>query len=697
MDLFSGLNPQQKLAVECVSGRVLVLAGAGSGKTRVLTLRMAYLIKHLNVSPRSILGLTFTNKAASEMNHRLAGLVDSASAKQVTLSTFHSFCMQVLRNEIERLGYTSQFTLYDEKDVQRLLNMIARDLLDREGELPSLAPTTETITYAKNRGLKAEEIEGTGSDWHDDFTRNLYKRLQDSMRAYNAVDFDSLLCLTVELFENHPDVLERYQERFRYIMIDEYQDTNPIQYRLAALLSAKYNNLCVVGDDDQSIYGWRGADIQNILDFQNAHVIKLEQNYRSTNTILKAANAVIANNHKRHGKALWSIKGEGNCIEVFHAPTETDEAQAIICRMDKLRQNQGLKWGDMAILYRSNALAQVLELELIKHSWKEGDHWVRGVPYQVFGGTEFYERREIKDLMAYLRVVVNPLDEEALLRIVNFPRRGIGEASLDVITAYNRSQQMPLWTVLQGINNGDSQYAALIEKISSKALTGIQAFLATLTTVKQKFHTGALNLEIAVQEDKLTGSNYSSKDCVNLSSSNAASSLNTALEWLISDIDYQKAICEEVKSTQMRDFKWQNVQEFVKTLADYEIKSQSPSLHDFVLSMPLSRGFENHAKSKDENLVTLMTFHSAKGLEFPACFLMGMEDHIIPHEKSLKQTGIEEERRLMYVAITRAMHHLTISMATKRKRMGVDAVSQPSRFLFEIPKEFLKMTHWHEF
>ncbi len=669
MDLFSGLNSPQRMAVEAIEGRVLVLAGAGSGKTRVLTLRMAHLIRNLCVSPHAILGLTFTNKAAAEMRHRLAGLVDAEAAKQVTLCTFHSFCMQVLRCEIHHLGYTPQFTLYDEKDVQRLLSAIARDLLDHEGPLPSLAPTTESISISRNKGLKAEEITATGSEWHDEFTRDLYRRLQDSMRAYNAVDFDSLLCLTVELFEKFPLVLEKYQERYRYMMIDEYQDTNPIQYRLAVLLTAKYNNLCVVGDDDQSIYGWRGADVQNILAFSQAKVVKLEQNYRSTNVILKAANAVIANNKTRHEKALWSDKGAGEAIEVFHAPTEMDEAEAVICRMDKMRERHGLRWKDMAILYRSNALSRNFEAALLKHAWNDGGTMIRGIPYHIHGGTEFYERKEVKDLMAYLRVIVNPLDQEALLRIINYPRRGIGDAALDLLTAHNRSMHIPLWEVLNGVEQALPAYTLLAQKINGKAIKGIQNFLDTITTAKARF---------------------------------ASPPLNQTMAWLIEKLDYRKAINEEVKSDQMRDFKWENVQEFVSAIAAYEglgdaDSGQESSLHDFVLSTPLDKGWEGRAgKGSEENRVTLMTFHSAKGLEFPACFLVGMEDHIIPHEKSIKQTGVEEERRLMYVAITRAMRFLTVSMAQKRKRMGVDAMSQPSRFLLEIPKEHLRIALWHK-
>lgn len=669
MELLAGLNPPQRRAVTTVDGRVLVLAGAGTGKTRVLTLRMAHLMKHHGCSPRAILGLTFTNKAAAEMRHRLGSLVEPKMARQVTLCTFHSFCMQVLREEIHHLGYTNAFTLYDEKDVHRLMATITRDLLEHEGELPSIAEATETISLAKNKGLKKEDIQGTGSEWHDEFTRTLYSRLHDSMRAYNAVDFDSLLSLTVELFERFPDVLETYQERYRYIMIDEYQDTNPIQYRLAALLAAKYHNLCVVGDDDQSIYGWRGADIQNILNFSQATVIKLEQNYRSTNVILKAANAVIGNNHKRHGKALWSDRGDGHPIEVFHAANEVEEAQAVAARMDKYREKHGLKWKDMAVLYRSNALSRSIEQALLKHSWKDGEMWVRGIPYQIHGGTEFYERREVKDLVAYLRVIVNPLDQEALLRIINYPRRGIGEGALDLLTACNRSREIPLWNVLQGVCQGSSEFTSLTGQIAPKALKGIQTFLDIMRTAKARF---------------------------------SSESMRDALLWLIESIHYKKAIAEEVKSAQMRDFKWENVQEFVSSLADYEIQphvdpQKKPSLQGYVLGLSLADGWaSNSSAQKHEDKVSLMTFHSAKGLEFPACFLIGMEDHIIPHEKSLRQTGVEEERRLMYVALTRAMKHLTLSMARNRKRMGVDAASAPSRFILEIPKEHLKMTHWHE-
>jgi len=364
--LIHALNQEQRKAVETTEGRVLILAGAGTGKTLVLTTRIAYLIGVKGVPPESVLGLTFTNKAAGEMRERLASLINPSLAKRVTLSTFHSFCMRLLRKEIHQLGYTSNFTLYQPSDVERLVKTIAHDIMGSCGELPSLSATITEINRAKNLGLTPDEL-GTGSGaWHDQFVQNVYRRLIESMRAHNAVDFDSLLTLTVDLLTQFPEVAERYQDRYRYILIDEYQDTNPIQYQLAAILSRQHSNLCVVGDDDQSIYGWRGADIRNILEFENATKIKLEQNYRSTPTILNAANAVIQHNETRHCKELWSSKEMGEAIRVFHAPTERLEAEAVVYRILKLKKSLNLFWNDFAILYRSNALSRQFEQVLLK-------------------------------------------------------------------------------------------------------------------------------------------------------------------------------------------------------------------------------------------------------------------------------------------------------------------------------------------
>lgn len=641
------LNPPQRKAVEATEGRVLVLAGAGSGKTKVLTVRIAYLISHKDVAPKHILGLTFTNKAAREMRERLAALVSSAQAKQVTLATFHSFCMQVLRNEAEHIGYQKNFTLYDEQDIQRLATSIAKDITGCERELPSITTILQDIARARCRHIQAEQLPDT--TWHENFTRQLYRRLIDALRTYNAMDFDSLLSLTVQLFENHPSILERYQDRYRYLMIDEYQDTNPVQYQLAKLLSSKFHNLCVVGDDDQAIYGWRGADVSNILDFQNATTIRLEQNYRSTNTILSAANAVIKNNSSRHEKTLWSAGGDGQPIDVFHAPTEQDEAKAVINRLLRLKDAHALQWKDCAVLYRSNALSRQIELALMKQHYYNGQHWVQGIPYQVHGGAAFYERREVRDVLAYLRCIVNPSDQEALLRIINLPRRGIGDTTLATLKTQNHC----LWSTLRTPPQG----------LPQKALTGIQDFVFTIEEATLKF---------------------------------ATESLAETLQWLLDRIDFPRAIAEDVKSEKMRRFKWENVQELVNALAEYEMSDDNPTLEQFVQDNALNTDYTRQSQQSNDR-IHLLTFHSAKGLEFPACFLIGLEDHIIPHEKSMKETGEEEERRLMYVALTRAKRFLTLSMAQQRLRTGKLQNSKPSRFLFEIPKSLLTPSRWDSY
>ncbi len=653
--MLSSLNSYQKKAVLATQGRVLILAGAGSGKTSALTYRMAYLLKEMSVAPEAILGLTFTNKAAQEMKERLSKLVSAKVAKKITLSTFHSFCMQILRKEIHHLGYGTNFTLYDEKEVRRLGQHLARHLLEHEGELPSLEKTFEKISYAKSRGASLEK-----SSWHDQFSADLYLRLKSCMRSYNAVDFDSLLSLTVELFENHPAVLSHYQEQYHYVMIDEYQDTNPIQYRLAELISGKNRNLCVVGDDDQSIYGWRGAEIKNILQFESDTLIKLEQNYRSTSNILEAANHLISHNKERHPKTLWSSSGKGPLLTLFHAPTELEEAQAVVQRMVKLRKETQTPWKEMAILYRSNLLSRPFETALSQAVWEKEGKWIRGIPFEVFGGTEFYERAEIKDLLAYLRAISNPLDQEALLRIINTPRRGISDQTLEVLTQWNRKHEIPLWTLLEEVASPLSSECKA--SLSFKAIEGITSFVHLIETAQEKFKTPPLH---------------------------------DTLLWLIDTIDYKKTISDDVKSEKMRDFKWENVMHCVDAISIYEEESSEVSLKDFLSSAALDQEHTlRRDKTQKEDRVNLMTIHSAKGLEFTACYLVGLEDQIIPHEKSLKEKGLEEERRLMYVALTRAKKHLILSMAKKRKKMGKEVTTTPSRFLFEIPKELLKITSW---
>lgn len=641
------LNPNQQKAVEATDGHVLILAGAGSGKTRVLVHRIGHLISQCGAPPTSILGLTFTNKAAEEMRERVATLIGPKQAKKISLSTFHSFCMTILRKEIHRLGFTKCFSLYDERDMNRLVTIAAEDLFGDQ----SLEPIVHSIIAAKGKGKKPEGKLG-----------EVYDRVQVAMRAHNAVDFDSLLSLTVQLFKEFPEVLQAYQDQFRYIMIDEYQDTNPIQYELASLLSAKYGNLCVVGDDDQSIYAWRGAEIQHILDFPADVTIKLEQNYRSTSHILQAANAVIRNNVVRHDKVLKAAKGSGDTLEIFHAPSDQDEVDAVIERMLHLKEKHHLRWKDMAILYRSNQLSRLFELKLMNTTWKKDGSFVRGIPYQVFGGMDFFERSEVKDLMAYLRILANDKDQEALLRIINYPRRNISGQTLDTLTAFNRKKNIPLLQLLKKIASYDPSCLDLMEKLTMQGLKGIQSFVALYQQAEERFHT---------------------------------STLSEAFMWLIETINYKKAIFDEVKSEKAREFKWENVQGCIRALNQYEnLEDNVPSLEDFVSGALLDRRKDKRKDSLAADKLNLMTFHSSKGLEFPAVFLVGIEDLLIPHIKSQTEQGIEEERRLLYVAITRAMQHLCLSMARKRVRHGKLEVTTPSRFLFEIPKDILRLSSW---
>jgi superfamily I DNA/RNA helicase len=648
------LNQAQEKAVHSTEGRVLVLAGAGSGKTRVIVHRIGHLIRNCHVPPQAILGLTFTNKAAAEMRHRVEALIGANGASQVTLATFHSFCMQILRREVDKLGYTRDFSLYDERDMERVIQQLAREMLGHEGEMPSLGPTRAALAQAANEGLSERDATKSES-WHDQFSKDLYVRLQAILRAYNAVSFDNLINLTIRLFEEHPLVLEKYQDRYRYLMIDEYQDTNPAQFRLAELLAKKNNNLCVVGDDDQSIYGWRGAEVSHILDFRAGETVKLEQNYRSTPVILEAANAVIRNNKSRHEKKLWCDGGDSELIEVFNGATDVEEAEAVIQRLIRFRETKKLRWRDMAILYRSNALSRQFELALMNAPLQKEGAWVRGIPYEIFGGLEFAERSEIKDLLAYLRVISNPKDQEALLRILNVPRRGISDEFLGELTQKNRSSNIPLWHLLEEVASGKLPYPR-----HPRGVSGIRSFVELIEQAKKRF---------------------------------AEPPLSEGLVWLLEATHYKKAIEEEVKSDKMRAFKWENVQECVNALAQYEAENSEASLQHFVSSTALAKpNFASHVKQSNEDRVQLMTLHSAKGLEFPVCFIVGLEDHILPHEKSRETTGLEEERRLFYVGITRAMRTLVLSMARSRMRMGKAQPTNPSRFLFEIPKHLLKVT-----
>ncbi len=654
------LNSEQKKAVSIKNGKSLVLAGAGSGKTKVITFRIANLIQKHKIAPENILGLTFTNKAAKEMKERLQSLIGS-KAKKVKLTTFHSFCMYVLRKEAKTVGYSSNFSIYDETDMQRLIKELSKNILKEEKNLPPLTSFVEAISSAKNNDTPIDEIPSLGDKDKDKFLKELYIRLHSSLKAYNAVDFDSLLTLTKKLFEQNIDILSKYQDQFKYILIDEYQDTNPVQDSIANLLALKHNNLFVVGDDDQSIYGWRGSNIQNILSFKADHIIKLEKNYRSTKTILHAANNIIKNNKMRHNKTLFSDMDINENIKLFHAPSEVEEAQSVVNRIIKIKTEKNLRWKDIAILYRSNALSRNFEMSLMSAMWKNHNSWKRGVPYDISGGLEFNQRSEIKDILAYLKIICNPKDQEALLRIINVPRRGISDKTLEIVTNLAKKNKSTIWQILEKIAFDKIDLSQ--ENIKSKTIYGIKQLVEIINTSKIHFKQRPL---------------YKS------------------LKWLLDKINYKKAIEEEVKSEKARQVKLENAMECINAISIYEEQTDKKevSLNHFISTTMLSKENLHKKNGLNNDAVQLMTFHSAKGLEFEACFLIGLEDHIIPHEKSMLTTSLDEERRLMYVAITRAKKYLTLSMARQRKNKGKARPTNPSRFLFEIPKELMDVVAW---
>ena len=606
------LNSEQEKAVVTTNGRILVLAGAGSGKTSVLIQRISRLIEG-GCPPSAILGLTFTNKAAEEMRERIAKSIGKKKSQDIMLSTFHSFCFFVLKKEIHNLGFSREFTIYDERDMTRLTTMVERSF-------------EEEVSEEK---LKAEILK--------------------SLKAYNAVNFDTLLSLTVELFKLHPEVLATYQDRFQYIMIDEYQDTNEVQFELAELLAQKSGNLFVVGDDDQSIYSWRGAKIQNILGFQSSIKVKLEQNYRSTKQILDVANRVIAKNTNRHEKTLWSNKVSGDEVHLFHAPNETLEADAVVERICRLKRQKNLRWKDFAILYRSNSLSRPFETALLKACYKDGDKFLRGIPYQVIQGTEFYERAEVKDFLAYLKAIVNPKDQTALLRIINYPRRGVSVKTIEKLQSIAKKESRSIWEIIQNTDSLD---------LTTHAHKGLQYFVELMKEAKKKFSSG---------------------------------NLKEGMRYLIEKLEFKRVIADEVKSEKAREFKWSNVEMLVSMVDQFG--EEGGSLSDFLGTTLLDQNRNNKSEFSNDR-VNLLTFHSAKGLEFPACFLVALEDRFLPHEKSLMEGNLEEERRLFYVALTRAKKYLTLSMGQKRTLHGKEKPTNPSRFLFEIPKELLLIEHW---
>lgn len=643
MSIYDSLNGPQREAVYHTEGPLLILAGAGSGKTRVLTHRIAYLIEEKGINPWNILAITFTNKAAGEMRERVDQIV-GFGAESIWVSTFHSTCVRILRRHIDRLGYDTNFTIYDTDDQKTLMKDVCKRLqidtkVYRERNLLA------AISAAKNELITPEEyrLQAEG-DFGRQKIASVYEEYEKQMRANNALDFDDLLLKAVQLFQTQPEVLDYYQERFRYIMIDEYQDTNTVQFQLVSLLAAKYRNLCVVGDDDQSIYKFRGANIRNILNFEqvfeDARVIKLEQNYRSTSTILDAANAVIRNNRGRKEKTLWTDNGQGEKITFRQFDTAYDEAEYIVGDIKENIENGRCNYNDNAVLYRTNAQSRLLEEKLV----------AANIPYKIVGGINFYARREIKDLLAYLKTIDNARDDLAVRRIINVPKRGIGLTSVNRLQEYALARDISFYEALLG--------ADLIPGIG-RGLARLESFAALM----EHFRTRADEISISQLLDEI------------LETTGYIEELKTEGE-----IEAEARI--------------ENIDELKNKIAAYEEACQEqgerPGLSGFLEEVALVADVDSLDENSD--YVVLMTLHSAKGLEFPQVYLAGMEDGLFPSYMTITADDpeeIEEERRLCYVGITRAKEHLTLTCAKRRMVRGETQYNKMSRFLKEIPMELL--------
>ncbi len=638
MDYLEALNPSQRQAVETVSGPVLVLAGAGSGKTRVLTYRIAHLLKWHQVPPYRILAVTFTNKAAQEMKERVINLV-GPEAEAVWMGTFHSLCVRILRADGDKLGYQRNFQIFDTTDQIAVLKDCLTELnLDSKRFDPR--SLLASISRAKDQLMTPSQYEEQAADFWENKVAQVYAKYQRKLEKNNAVDFDDLIMLTVMLLKNNTAVREKYQNRFEYIMVDEYQDTNRAQYELIHILSALHENLCVVGDEDQSIYAFRGADIRNILDFEkdfpHAKVIKLEENYRSTQRILDAANSVIANNTERKPKKLWTSNPPGELVTFYQGMNERDEAAFIASQIESLARTEKRSLSDFALLYRTHAQSRVFEEEFMR----------RGIAYRIVSGLRFYERKEIKDLLAYLRLVHNSDEDYSFLRVVNVPRRGIGPATIDKITEYSEAHGLSLFAAIGRVDE--------IPGLTGKVKASLQEFYNLINAAAFVVDTVGIT---GLSEQLLRESGY--------------------MEMLRDQRDEQAAARIE------------NINEFLSVTQQFERENDPADLAGFLEHVALISDVDNYDQSAD--VVNLMTLHAAKGLEFPVVFMCGMEDGIFPHSRSLWEPGqLEEERRLAYVGMTRARERLFLTCAQTRTIFGMTSQNPVSQFVREIDPELIK-------
>jgi DNA helicase-2/ATP-dependent DNA helicase PcrA len=633
-ELLEHLNEPQREAVSHGEGPLLILAGAGSGKTRVLTHRIAYLLRTGQARADEILAITFTNKAAQEMRERVELLVGRAT-RAMWVMTFHSACARILRAEASRLGYTRSFTIYDAADSRRAIKKVIDDL-DIDSKRFTPRAMQSQISDAKNKLRSHDEYRQMVGSYFEQTVADVYEHYERELHRNNAMDFDDLLVRTVNVLELFQEVRDRYAGGFRWVLVDEYQDTNHAQYRLLQLLAGDHRNLTVVGDDDQSVYGFRGADIRNILDFEDdfpdAHVVKLEQNYRSTQTILSAANAVVVNNRGRKSKALWTDIGEGDQIRVRELDDEHAEARYVAAEIERL-VDEGASRSEIAVFYRTNAQSRVLEDMLVRAQ----------IAYQVIGGTKFYERAEIRDAIAYLTFLVNPQDSGAFVRIANSPKRGIGQTSLSRVLAHADALGVPVWDAAADPDT--------VTGLGTAARKSVGRFMSVMERLRERVEGGAPAGEV--------------------------------LDEVLRETGYVEAL--QVERTIEAQGRIENLEELVRVAREYQAMAEDPSLGEFLQQISLLADADN--LRDDEGLVTLMTLHNAKGLEFPVVFVIGCEDGVFPHSRALDEGTLEEERRLCYVGITRAMRQLTLTYARRRNAFGEQSYGLRSRFLDEIPRE----------
>ncbi|MED4354161.1 DNA helicase PcrA [Schinkia azotoformans] len=639
--LLSGLNPEQQAAVRSTEGPLLIMAGAGSGKTRVLTHRIAYLMSEKDVAPWNILAITFTNKAAREMKDRVANIV-GPTAEEIWISTFHSMCVRILRRDIDRIGMNRNFSILDTSDQ---LSVIKKILKEKNIDPKKFDPKTilGSISSAKNELITTEEYEKSASDYYRNTISDVYKAYQDRLKKNQSLDFDDLIMMTIQLFDRVPEVLEFYQRKFQYIHVDEYQDTNRAQYMLVKSMAARFKNLCVVGDSDQSIYRWRGADIANILSFEkdypNANVIMLEQNYRSTKRILDAANKVIEKNSNRKPKKLWTENDEGKKLVYYRGDTERDEGHFVAGKIKEIVESGKHSYQDIAILYRTNAQSRVMEEVLLKSN----------IQYNIVGGMKFYDRKEIKDLLAYLRLIANPDDDISLARIINVPKRGIGASTLDKIGEYALQAGM---SVNEALNEVD--------------FMGLSArFTNTLIEFRDQIRNWNQMQEFL--------------------------SVTELVEEVLEKTGYRDML--KAEKTIEAEGRLENIDEFLSVTKNFEKTNEDKSLVSFLTDLALISDIDQADKEEEgsQDSVMLMTLHSAKGLEFPVVFLMGLEEGVFPHSRSLMDDEeMEEERRLAYVGITRAENELFLTNARMRTLFGRTQMNPVSRFIGEIPDELIE-------